>query len=299
MSIKHLLGPLVGEMSHLVDAFLKLAEKNGQEREEATALFKLLPQEVKSAQAFFDSLTRRWRYDFGKPLEFPGSNQLLLGTQQWPEVEHLYLALRAMAQKVPSTALMKYLGRLADRSKHQEVLFEARPLFYLVEGTAAEFEVVGYAQGNRTIDWRFSPAVSVDILLEVKYRIGDVVQHFGPMVSDLDAGKDIVQSGPGKPEPLFVSTYEKFLSVSPGTRLQGAWIHSNIKVERAELETYFHSLPSDLLHFAIVSNWEKTGFLLSREGVDHENIVRIFGLVENDDAVVDEKAANSAAPAGQ
>src|SRR4029078_8684539 len=143
MSIKHLLGPLVGEMSHLVDAFLKLAEKNGQEREEATALFKLLPQEVKSARAFSDKLTMRWRYDFGKPLEFHGSNQVLLGTHQWPEVEHLYLALRAMAQKVPSTALMKYLGRLADRSKHQEVLFEARPLFYLVEGTAAEFEVVG------------------------------------------------------------------------------------------------------------------------------------------------------------
>jgi len=287
MSIKHLLGPLVGETSHLVDVFLDVAERYGQECEEATELFKLLPQEVKSALAFFDTLTSRWRYDFGEPLEFQGSNQVLLGTHQWPEVEHLYRALRSMAQSVPATALIKYLGRLAARSKHQEVLFETRPLFYLAEGTAAEFEAVGCGKGNRTIDWRFSPKGSVDVLVEVKYRIGDVVQHFGPMVPDLGAGKNIVRSGPGTPEPLFLSTYDKFLAASPSVRLQGAWIQSNIKVERAELIAYFLSLPSDLLHFAIVSNWGETGFLLSRGGVDRESIVRTFGLVEADNAIVD------------
>jgi hypothetical protein len=292
MSIKDLLGPLVGETSHLVDVFLDVAEKYGQGREGATELFRILPMEVKSALAFFDQLTSRWRYDFGEPLELQGSNQVLLGTHQWPEVEHLYRALRSMEQNVPTPALLQYLKRLAERSKHQEVLFEARPLFYLAEGTAPEFEVSGYGKGNRTIDWRFSPKGSVDILVEVKYRIGDVVQHIGPMAPGLDAGQDSVSSGPGKPEALFPSTFDKFLAVNPSTQLQGAWVYSNIKVKLADLVAYFLSLPEDQLHFAIISTWNETGFLLSRKGVDRERIMQIFGLVEGDEAVVDETAAN-------
>jgi hypothetical protein len=78
---------------------------------------------------------------------------------------------------------------------------------------------------------------------------------------------------------------------SPNDQLQGAWIHSHIKVERDELETYFLSLPLNLLHFAVVSNWHEIGYLLSREGVDREMIVNLFGIKEGEDAVVGETAA--------
>lgn len=290
MSIKDLLGPLVGDIAHLVDAFLEVATQQGQERTDATELFKVLPLEVKSVPAFFDKLTSRWRYDFGEPLTLQGSDQVLLGTHQWPEVEHLYRSLWSMEQHLPKCAFLRYLERLSSRSKHQEVLFEARPLFYLAEGTGAEFEVVGYGKGNRTIDWRFSPSYSPDILVEVKYRIGDVVQHIGPMVPYFNSGQEVVPWDRGRPEPLFASTSEKFMPTSLNTKLQGAWIHLNIKVERSELEAHFLSLHSDLLHFAVLSNWTETGLLLSRQGVDRELILSIFGLKESEDAVVTEPA---------
>ena len=82
------------------------------------------------------------------------------------------------------------------------------------------------------------------------------------------------------------------MPLSPTTQLQGAWIHSHIKVERSELESHFLSLPPDLLHFAVVSNWHETGFLLSRQGVDREMIVNLFGIRDGEDAVVSEPAAN-------
>lgn len=176
------------------------------------------------------------------------------------------------------------------------MLFEARPLFYLADEAVAEFEVGGLAAGNRTIDWRFSQIDSTDILLEVKYRTGDLVEHFAPLIASLGNPNPTIQWKPARPEPLFASTYEKFRRVDPTSRLQGAWIHANVKVERSKLQAYFAALPENLLHFAVLSTWQQPGFLLSREGVDRHRIVRTFGLVESDVCVVDELADDAADP---
>jgi hypothetical protein len=288
VGIKDLLGPLVKETERLATAFHRLAIEIGDDPQEAMNTFSRLDGKIQRAEAFLD-LMSRWRYVFGDPLDLHGTSMVLAGTHQWPEVKHLYLALREMQQRTSSAAFEMYLRRLSIRSKHHDVLFESRPLLFLAKGVSAEFEVAGLGAGNHTIDWRFTPALQdgVPILVEVKYRVGDVVQHVEPMVSHLDSGQPVVAAKPGTPAMLFPSTYAKYQATHPKIQLQGAWIHTTIKVPRVELVTYFQALPPDQLHFAVLSSWDKEGFLLCREGVEREDIVRAFGLVESDSFVVD------------
>lgn len=246
----------------------------------------MLPQELKSAQAFHDRLGSRWRYVYGEPLDFSGSSRIIVGITQFPEVEHLYLAMTLMERHLPATALLEYIGRLGVKVKHHEALYEVRPLLFLASGIAANFEVVGFGKGNKTIDWRFSGQGSPDILVEVKYRVGDLVQHFTPLLSSLEAGQSVIPSGPAVSGPLFASTYDKFLPVKPSVQLQGAWISSNIKVEAAELESTFQSLPENQLHFAVLSDWDRSGLLLTRSGVDRDYLIGSFGLAEGSGPVV-------------
>lgn len=65
MSIRDIPDEFVGETSQLVDAFVLAAESEGEARAKALALFEPLPRVVKSSLAFYDNLTKRWRYDFG------------------------------------------------------------------------------------------------------------------------------------------------------------------------------------------------------------------------------------------
>jgi hypothetical protein len=286
MGIEHLLPELVGETAHLVTIFCEIGRRYGRDDEAAVSLFRMLPQQLKSAQAFYDRFGSRWRYVYGEPFDFPGSSQVVVGVAQFPEVEHLYLAMTLMESHLSSTELLEYIGRLGVRSKHHEVLFEARPLLFLDPRVTASFEVVGFGKGNKTIDWLFGRAGSTNVLVEVKYRVVDVVQHFEPMMSSLDSGRPVIASGPALSAPLFPSTYDKFLPNAPSVQLQGAWISSNIKVKPAELQYTFQSLPEDHLHFAVLSGWSRDGLLLTRSGIDRGYIKETLGLVEGFDAVV-------------
>jgi hypothetical protein len=277
---------LLGAHSTLLERFLAVATQLQDRSEEAERLFNLLPKEIQGVPTFFERLTSRWRYDFGTPIEL-SSNQVLVGTNTWPEVEHLYRCLTEVGSRVSPDKLSQYITRLSSRSKHQDVLFEARPLFSLARSVAVEFEVVGHGRGNRTIDWRLLAHDEVEMLLEVKFRLGDVARHINTVAPSLNAGLPEVPWGPGDPDPLFRDTYEKFLPADPHKRLQGTWIHHSIKVRRSALESYFQSIPDDLLHFAVLSGWDSGAYLLTRPAVDRGRLTAFFGITEVDNAVAD------------
>jgi hypothetical protein len=285
MSIKHVLGDIVGDIASLERVLGDTAEQQGVERKAAEDLFQLLPPSLQASEAFFDRLTGLWRYEFGCPLEVVSGTQVILGTHQYPEVRNLLRALRAVTPRLPPASLSTYLNRLADRSRHLDALFEARPLFFFDAVTAAEFEVVGYGQGNRTIDWRFTPAGHPPVLLEVKHRVLDLLEHFEPMAAQRAAGKTPVQPGPGRASSLFRDAHEKFLPVDSSQQIQGVWIHAYIKVASTDLAEFFRSLPDKQLHFAVLSNWDERALLLSRDSINREFLGSLFGLVEADNFI--------------
>lgn len=277
------LGPIAGEVCDLYRAFCREGERFEVARSRSKQLFDLLPPNLKETEAFFDKLGARWRYNFGEPLTFNPSGKELHGVHQFPEVRHLFRALNSMVRVLTGEELASFLDRLSVRSKHSNVLFEARPIFDLAVGTSACFEVPAEV-GDKRIDWLLEPPHGIVILLEVKFRVFDILQHFGRMASS--RRPETVEFEPGKPERLFQSTFEKFAPRDPAAQLQGAWIHTHIQVRRTELEAYFSdTVPRDQLHFAILSTWSRSAFLLTRPGIDRHRLVDLFGIEETEDFV--------------
>jgi hypothetical protein len=148
---------LYSRTAHLVDAFCEVAAVHGQSRQEAESLFRILPQETKSAPAFLDKIGTCWRYDYGDEIDRLPNNQVALGLHNCPEVEHLFLGIRAINVRFTEPELTSYLYRLSFPSKHHEVLFELAPLIRIGEEVLASFEVSGIGPGNTNVDWLFLP----------------------------------------------------------------------------------------------------------------------------------------------
>ena len=189
--------------------------------------------------------------------------------------------------RIPGAKLDRYLKRLSNSAKHQDVLSEISPILGVDAGVSCEFEVSGYGVGKRTIDWLLRPSALPAVLLDVKCRIRDLIEGLAQIASG-HLGPD----GQG-PSPLhniaimFKDTEEKFIQKSPNEMLQGVWIISHLRQERSELNNAFNSLDSMKLHFAVIANWQKDVYVLVRDGIPLESITSLFNVTHSNRFVFD------------
>ena len=141
------------EHSHICGVFGEIAADLGHNGQTAVQLTRILPESLRTAPVWRDRLTNLWRYDYGPPYDALPGDQLVLGTTQWPQVRSLYRGVHAAESRLGSEELSKWLARLADPTKHVDVLTEMRPVIGLAASAKVQFEVTGHGDGNKTIDW--------------------------------------------------------------------------------------------------------------------------------------------------
>lgn len=270
------------DVKDLRSVFTIVGREIEMNEEEVDRLFNLLPASLQQVFAFHDRITKLWRYEFGQPIDRLSSETIVVGTHMFPEVNRLLRVLSIAYTHLTKDKLYKYIQRLNSSTKHQDVLAEMSPLFWLSSSVNCEFEVSGYAEGNRTVDWVLSPTASVPVLLDVKYRMRDLIE-----------GLDRIMLGHrgidgGGPDPmhntslLFKDTEEKFVAKDPSQMLQGVWIISQLQQDQSELHSIFNSLNPQKLHFAILTNWSKDAYVLTRDKIKLELLLTLFGIKQSD-----------------
>jgi hypothetical protein len=227
------------------------------------------------AGCFFDSLTKRWRYEYGEPATVAG--RLLLGTNIWIEVRRLFSVLLCTSQRLTGEQRTIYLARLANPRIHHDTLVEFVPVMRLPDHLNVRYEVAT-GSGNRNVDWLIDVASGRKVLLDVKRRSADLYA----MGADVLAGK----RGPDGQAPmpdhdpslLFRSVQEKFLRANSGCQLQGAWIITDLAQEKHELEVAFAALDAERVHFAVLNNWGPGAKVLAREDADVDFLKELFSV---------------------
>jgi hypothetical protein len=242
-------------------------------------LLRLLPNEILLTPSFFLLLTKKWCYEYGELMDRMPKEYVIIGSEQFPEIEDFYIGFRAAKKHLSDVEIQNLVNRLKDPSKHMIALSELAPLVRISEAVNPKYEVEGLGVGNRTIDWLFTLKDSVPILLDVKYRIKDLIQHMEQIIPEIDFGKIEIPPPVNDPSILFKDTVEKFVSRSPQEYLQGVWIHSHIKQDKERLWNYYNSLERDRLHFAIFSRWDGSGYILHRDDIDPKILYNYFNLV--------------------
>lgn len=260
------------------EAIHNVAVLLGDSKEKADNLFQLLPGELQLAPAFFLLLTKKWCYEFGDVIDRMPLDYWLIGSEQFPELENLYRGLCAADKYLTHSQFLDFMQRLSHSGKHLSTLAELAPLVRVSEGVAVDYEVSGYGDGNHPIDWLFSPKSGIPILMDVKYRIVDLVQHMSQMMPYLDAGQEQIFAPELDPAFLFKDTTEKFVARSQNDFLQGAWIYSHIKQDKSKLLAYFNSLDRKRLHYAILSQWNGDAFILCRDDINRDYLYSFFNL---------------------
>lgn len=266
---------LYTERSHLYGAMKKVAPNLGEVVCSVEEIIRLLPQNLKETPAFKDALTGKWRYDFGDPYSIEKGKEHLFGTDQCPLVEWLYRCISEMQGILTNTQLIQYLERLGEPSKHLEALVECSPILVTKKPAKIIYEVIGYGQGNRKIDFFIEHPSGISVLIDVKCRIRELIAKLP------DAGKP-------DPKGLFKSLPEKFKSELPNKCLQGGWIHSSLKYHRSELYSEFNQTDPSKLHFAILALWDKQAYILNRNSKIVEDLHSVFNLPIDDSIAIKE-----------
>lgn len=268
---------------------MAIAVQIGVSKDEVNRLFNMLPQPLQRAPAFCDRITNLWRYDFGFPIDQLPGDSVAIGTHMFPPVERLLRVLFVANMRILEPKLSRYLQRLTDSAKHQDVLAEVSPMLEVNKNISSEFEVSGYGAGKRTIDWLLRPSKSLTVLLDVKCRTKDLIEGLEQIVSG-NLGPD----GKG-PTPahdvtiLFKDTEAKFSQNSPKEILQGVWVVTQLQQERSELQAAFKLLDPLKLHFAVITNWQKDAYILVRDGIQLETVTSLFSITHSDRFVFDRR----------
>jgi hypothetical protein len=97
-----------------------------------------------------------------------------VGTNTFQQVDRLLDVLACAQKRLPPDKLASYLRRLADPTKHEDTLVDFAPVLRLGATTEAEFEVLGYGEGSKTVDWLIR-SETLAALLEVKNRNRDLL----------------------------------------------------------------------------------------------------------------------------
>jgi len=275
------------ERSHIGGVFREIAAKLGHTDQRAERLTRILPESLRTAPVWRDRLTNLWRYDYGPPYDALPGGQLVLGTTQSPEVRSLYRSVHAAESRLGSEELLKWLARLPDPAKHVDVVVEMRPVVGLAASANAHFEA-GHGEGNKTIDWLVEPKAGRPLLLDVKNRITDPLDHLRQVMPAMQAGRNPGKPNAPDPSALFRNTVEKFRPESRLAQLQGVWIHTEIKQDRNRLTAYFRGLDASRLHFAVLADWDDDATILVRDESDAPYLEKVFGVMGSSRFVADD-----------
>ncbi|MGH9198999.1 MAG: hypothetical protein ACRD1T_25135, partial [Acidimicrobiia bacterium] len=233
---------------------------------------------------FLNRLTEQWCYDFGLPLERLANNSIALGAPMFPSVARLLDVLLFAERRLAPESRSTYLRRLADESRHQDVVAEMLVVLDVPGEARLAFETPAETGNGRTIDWRLRLAPFPPLLFDVKNRMGDAVAFLsnlitaGPQAGSIEPTHD--------PALLFEGVLSKFVAHSPAEYLQGIWVITKVKQEETELQAAFRNLDARRIHFAVISNMSRECQLLSQPEVDRSVLVRALNLSERPDRIV-------------
>lgn len=274
--------------STVIESFKKMAISSGDSEDYAKELVRLLPQEIKETCVWHDKITNLWRYEFGSPYKDLPNNITVRGTNQFPPIKNLYVAMKNADKYLTREQLFEFINRLKDPDKHLDVLFEMRPVINISKKYRIKNEVTGLGIGNKRIDWYINTGL-IRILFDVKYRIKSLIKHFEEIIPHIKAGIQSIQPSSPDPSDLFKSTEDKFIKRCGFRYLQGVWIKTEIKEDEIKLIYYFNNkLDRKKVHFAILSDWKMDAYILTRNILQKHLLKKIFKLTESKRHVSDE-----------
>jgi Fe-S-cluster formation regulator IscX/YfhJ len=263
------------------DLFVAITVNRDLPRSLAHEAAEAIPERLRKAPCFLDRLTGIWRYDFGLPFDRFPSGGFVFGTHMYNPVESLFDVIVCAKKRLTQDQLDHYIERLTDPSKHVDALVEFVPALKLSPGALTEYEVAGRGEGQTTIDWLIRDETGT-ILLEIKNRTTDLVQQF----LELEKGKQDPDGSVPAPvhdvRLLFRSLGNKFRSSAPQECLQGAWVLTQLKQERTELQDAFAELDRKRVHFAILGDWAADIFILTDDSWVRERLLAVFNANESD-----------------
>ncbi len=244
------------------------------EREEREAVVALLPPTLAQVTCFLDRLTTDWRYDFGAPYTNVPGVGTVIGTMMFHPVESLLNVLLFVRDRLSTDERNGYLARLDSSAKHEDTLFECAPVLRLERSALVGRERSGLGEGNSTIDWIVGPPDAPELLLEVKVRHKDIMEHLTLINPGVASPSEVVPPPIHQVELLFRSVEKKFKASNDS--IHGVWINTQIKQEASELQTAFDALDPTKVHCAMLGDWEDDVTILARS---HEIKVRVLQLL--------------------
>jgi hypothetical protein len=280
-----------GATASLEEQFLTATRDRGLSSAEGQDLAALLSPALAACHCFFDILTKLWRYEFGVPLDRFSSGQIMYGTHMFHRVDRLVEALSAAKRWLTPAQLHQYLERLSESLKHTDALVEMLPVLRIHRDAIAQFEVRGYGEGNRTIDWLISVTGGPQVLLEVKHRKRDMVEYFGRLSDNPHKSETLTPTH--NTDLLFQSVEGKFVQRLAAEPIQGVWIHVSIKQEQSELEASFARLDPQRIHFAVLGGWDEDVYILTRPDLDAQRLLNLFGRTLSDRYIFQRRMHNA------
>jgi hypothetical protein len=280
MRLPRVPGILVGGIAALPELFLASATGKPERRSEIEEIVRLLPPEIRGLECFLDRLTGLWRYDYGEPfVNLPGGGTVI-GTNMFHQVDRLLEVLACARKRLAPDQIASYLQRLADPNRHEDTLVEFAPVLRLSATTEAEFEVLGYGEGSKTVDWLIR-SQTLAALLEVKNRNRDLMESFARLQAG-DRGPDDTTPDPTHdPALLFRSVESKFVPRSSSEIMQVGWITTRLKQEEEELLAAFEKLNASRVHAIVLGDFADDVYVLSHEPGIRERILELLQVRES------------------
>ncbi len=278
----------VGGKSSLYEQFIRLGGQEGDLESYSVELLKLLPRDLKRTEVWLDKITNLWRYDYGLPYDQLPEDMIVYGTNVSLPVIELYHSIRLADKHLARSQLIDFINRLENKSKHVDVLFEMRPLLNLSRGFSPRFEVSGFGEENTTLDW-FIKGKGIKVVFDVKNRVISLIKSLEHTIPSMNEGEKDLYSPPPDPKYLFRSVEKKLDRVSPLRRIQGAWIHTDIKEKEDDLISYFRKkLDKKKIHFVILSDWKADGYILTHNWIIKIILKKVFNIIESKRFVADD-----------
>ncbi|MCX6807432.1 MAG: hypothetical protein NTZ80_01305 [Patescibacteria group bacterium] len=242
-------------------------------------IYDLLPAALKQAVVSIDSLNKgNVLYNFGNASAVDGNPLYSFGTGENQELRILYLAVLLADQFLSKEQRDEWLKKLGNKDKHQDYIFEMRPLLGLRAGSIVEYENHEDCEKGKSVDWKIQND-DWTFLFEIKNRFGSIIDHVKAccrIARQVELGVPTDQivpvSMPSNAESLFKSVESKFKIQARRNILQGVWINTAISEDQEKLQKYFdEKLDSQKVQFAIFAGWHSQAKIFVRE--EHQKVV--------------------------
>jgi hypothetical protein len=273
----------VGGIAELSSLFQAIGHEQQLPASYPQRIASLIPEPIRVLPCFLDRLTGVWRYDYGEPIEV--GDRKVIGTHMFHEVNLLFEVVCCADWRLSPQKLGAYLARLSDRVRHEDVLVEFAPILRLGTEIAAEHEVAGHGDGNHTVDWSIHAPGHPKLLLEIKHRIGDLIESFGTFNAQ---GSDQSMQAPQHDHAfLFRNIERKFKPRPTDEAIQAVWIKTGLKQEVMELQAAFDALDAAKIHAAVLGGWGAEACVLARDEKTKRRVRKILGLRRGEGLVFD------------